>query len=120
MHGPAPTGKRPKTARNNADALWKKWPTAADWPEVLGVDEAAAYLRISTDLIRDLTETDRDGKAQLRHQRIKGRGDREIRRMRKTDLDNLGLIDDRRSRSSPCCSGSHASREAKSCGIAAK
>lgn len=91
---PLPRRKTP-TALASERELWERWRTPEAWPGVMSVAEAAAYLRVSTDWIRDMTEVGRDGKSQLRHQRLPGKGDRETRRIRKIDLDAIGLVEDR-------------------------
>ncbi len=79
----------------NSTALWIRWPTAASWPGTLTIIEAAAFLRISTDMIRDMIAPGRDGRAILRHQRLRGKSNRFTVRISKDDLAALGRIDDR-------------------------
>lgn len=69
---------------------WKLRTCAKDWPDVLDLYESAAYLRVSYNTVRAACMKDRNGKAQLRHQRI-GTSYR-IRRM---NLDALGAVPDR-------------------------
>lgn len=88
-------GKQLLGRKSPAD-LWQKWPESKLWPGALSIEEAAAYLRVSPDFIRDLTELDRDGRAFLRHQRFNGKGGRVTKRIRKDDLDKLGLVESRR------------------------
>ncbi|WP_438482755.1 helix-turn-helix domain-containing protein [Oleiharenicola lentus] len=79
-----------KVSREWQDQLWQHWPAAARWPGILGIYEAAAFLRISHATIRRLCTAGRDDKAKLRNQRVAG-----IFRIRKVDLENLGLIQER-------------------------
>jgi hypothetical protein len=76
-----------KSSRAFQDILWRKWPAEKDWPGKLDVYEAAAYCRVSPDLIRDSLTLGRDGKARLPHNRLGN-----IYRIRKADLDNFGQI----------------------------
>ena len=76
-----------KSSRAFQDLLWRKWPAETDWPGKLDVYEAAAYCRVSPDLIRDSLTLGRDGKARLPHNRLGG-----IYRIRKVDLDCFGQV----------------------------
>ena len=76
-----------KSSREFQDALWRKWPAESDWPGRLDVYEAAAYCRVSPDLIRDALTPGRDGRSKLAHKRIGV-----IFRIRKIDLDNFGQV----------------------------
>ncbi len=76
-----------KSSRDFQDILWKKWPAEADWPGRLDVYEAAAYCRVSPDLIRDALTTGRDGRAKLPHSRLGI-----VYRIRKADLDCFGRV----------------------------
>jgi hypothetical protein len=76
-----------KSSREYQDLLWKKWPTEVDWPGKLDVYEAAAYCRVSPDLIRDALTLGRDGRAKLPHSRLGI-----VYRIRKADLDCFGQV----------------------------
>lgn len=95
-------GVRKKSAKAQLieDMLWARWPTPERWPGILSVDEAAAYLRVSSDYIRDVTTPGRDGRAQLRHQNLPGKAGRRgktMKRIRKADLDSFELVGGRAS-----------------------
>lgn len=97
--GPIP-GVRQKAEKSRLieDALWSRWPTPERWPGILSVDEAAAYLRVSSDYIRDITTPGRDGRALLRHQDLVGKAGakgKTMKRIRKADLDSLALVEAR-------------------------
>jgi hypothetical protein len=63
-------------------ARWAVWPTEADWPGVLDVFEAAAFLRVHPSTIRAATKPNvGTGRVILPCQRIGG-----ALRFRKTDL----------------------------------
>jgi len=74
------------------DALWAKWTSPEAWPGVLDLYEAAAYLRISYDAVRDACIQARDGTAKLAHQRIGS-----SYRIRKLSLDRYGIVEGRHS-----------------------
>jgi hypothetical protein len=76
-----------KSSRRFQEELWQRWPAEADWPGRLNVYEAAAYCRVSPDLIRDALTLGRDGKSRLPHCRIGG-----IYRIRKADLEVFGQV----------------------------
>jgi hypothetical protein len=76
-----------KSSREFQDGLWTKWPAETDWPGRLDVYEAAAYCRVSPDLIRDALTLGRDGKARLPHNKLGN-----IYRIRKSDLDVYGQV----------------------------
>lgn len=93
-------GVRKKSAKAQLieDMLWSRWPTPERWPGILSIDEAAAYLRVSSDSIRDATTLGRDGRARLRHQNLEGKAGKHgkaTKRLRKVDLDAWGLIEAR-------------------------
>ena len=69
---------------------WKLRTRAEDWPDVLDLYESAAYLRVSYNTVRAACLTDRNGKAQLQHQRIGT-----AYRIRRLNLDRLGAVPDR-------------------------
>lgn len=117
--------RKSKDAAELETLLWKQWPTRADWPGFLWVDEAAAFLRVSPCYIRDVTELDRDGKSLLPHQRLPGTVNRQMRRIRKEDLEAFGFVPASASspcaKRSPCASCKHASSSLARCGdVAAK
>lgn len=68
-----------------AEGLWAKWPSPKQWPAVLDLYEAAAYLRVSYNYMWRLCQLGRDGKAQLAHRRIGA-----LYRIARRDLDALG------------------------------
>ena len=72
------------------NSLWAQWPKESDWPARLDVYEAAAYLRISPDSIRNALVLDRDGRARLPHQRVGTKY-----RIRREDLDRFGHVNGR-------------------------
>ena len=69
---------------------WRKWPKPENWPAILDVYEAAAFLRVSHWTLRRATVTGRDGRAKLSHQRIGS-----VIRFRRSDLEKFGLVKDR-------------------------
>ena len=90
--------KKAAKAEYLENTLWRRWPSPSDWPGILTIDEAAAYLRTSSDYIRDATAAGRDGKAVLRHQDLPGKGGakgKSMKRIRKTDLDAFAVVDSR-------------------------
>ena len=90
--------KKSEKAQLIEDMLWSRWPTPERWPGILSIDEAAAYLRVSSDYIRDITTPGRDGRALLRHQDLVGKAGakgKTMKRIRKADLDSLALVDAR-------------------------
>lgn len=78
------------------DAMWRRWPRAADWPDVLSVYESAAYLRISYDSMRRGIAKDRAGFSAVKHQEF-GRS----ARIRKADLDQWNVVPSNRGMRSP-------------------
>lgn len=79
-----------KTTRAWQVELWAIWPTDEQWPGVLDLYEAAAFKRVHPDTLRRQCVTDRQGRAKLKHQRIGS-----AFRIRKADLQNLGIVQDR-------------------------
>ena len=70
---------------------WVKWPREEMWPLAVSVYEAAAFLRVSPDLIRDALIIARfDGKARLAHQKIGS-----IYRIYLADLKSFGRVEAR-------------------------
>lgn len=69
------------------DAIWRRWPKAADWPDFLTTYESVAYLRISYDSVRRGLTKDLAGRAALKHQKF-GRSVR----IRKVDLDEWNVV----------------------------
>jgi hypothetical protein len=91
---PAPGGSgvrgnatKSKSSRKFQIELWQQWPTEADWPGILDVYEAAAYRRVSPDMIRRALTLGRDSKSKLAHSRYGV-----AYRIRKVDLDNFGRV----------------------------
>lgn len=70
-----------------AAELWAKWPESAQWPGVLDLYEAAAYLRVSYPTLWRACQCGRDGKARLQHQRIGN-----AYRISRATLDRFGLV----------------------------
>ncbi len=72
---------------------WRRWPSPANWPAILDIYEAAAFLRVSHWTLRRAAVTGRDGRAALSHQRIGS-----AIRFRRADLEKFGLVQDRHPR----------------------
>jgi excisionase family DNA binding protein len=72
-----------KLTREWQAALWQHWPTAADWPVVLDLSEAAAYLRMHPATLRKHCAA-----SKLRHQRIGA-----AYRLQRADLDAHGVVE---------------------------
>jgi hypothetical protein len=51
-------------------AQWKKWPTEANWPGVMDLYQAAAFRLVHPSTIRRACQPDRNGNAELAHQRF--------------------------------------------------
>lgn len=81
---------RYKRSAEYAEALWKKWPTAREWPGVLDLYEAAAYLRVCYNTVRRACLPDRKGRAALRHQRLGA-----AYRITREALDRFGVVEER-------------------------
>lgn len=79
-----------KRSREFQEALWRKWPTPADWPGTLDIYEAAAYKRIEYKSIWMACQPGRDGKARLEHQRFGN-----TYRISKAKLDAFGVVKER-------------------------
>ncbi len=74
-----------------ADSLWQKWPAESDWPGVLDLYEAAAFLRVDYKSVWRACKVGRtDKKARLAHQRIGTNY-----RIRRADLVALGRVEAR-------------------------
>jgi excisionase family DNA binding protein len=69
---------------------WEQWKLPDDWPHLLNVMEAAAYLRVSQDVVCDALHIARDGRARLAHHRF---GRRII--IRRSDLDAFSYVEGR-------------------------
>ncbi len=76
-----------RATREWQDAQWKRWPTEADWPGLLTIYEAAAYLRVHHHTIRAALVPDRSGRADLPHKKVRG-----AYRIRKKALDSWGEV----------------------------
>jgi hypothetical protein len=80
-----------KRSTRFADYLWRKWAGENDWPGVLDLYEAAAFLRVDYKSIWRACQVGRsDHKARLRHQRIGS-----AYRIRRDDLVTLGRVEAR-------------------------
>lgn len=87
----APMTARCKRSSAFAEMLWRKWPRADDWPGVLDLYEAAAFLRVDYKSIwRACKVAKSDGKARLRHQRIGN-----SYRLDKADVAGFGRVEAR-------------------------
>lgn len=70
---------------------WAKWPLESSWPGMLDLYEAAAFLRVHPDTIRNSCQVARrDGKARLAHQRIGA-----SYRISKKSLQTFGSVEQR-------------------------
>jgi hypothetical protein len=79
-----------KSSEQYRDTLWRKYPAIDNWPQILDIYEAAAFLRVSPDTIRRALTCGRDGKARLAHSRPAG-----IYRIRTSDLLAFGRVEGR-------------------------
>ncbi len=86
----AETG-RSRRSPEFAARCWQRWPQEADWPGVLDLYEAAAFLRVDYKSIWRACQPSRtDGLARLAHQRIGN-----TYRIHRTDLARLGRVEAR-------------------------
>ncbi len=89
--GGVPVTSKLKRTAAYAELLWQRWPRVEDWPGVLDLYEAAAFLRVDYKSIwRACLVARTDGKARLCHQRIGNHY-----RIARGDLQRFGRVEAR-------------------------